>query len=326
MLISQEITRERRDGRDWKGCERLFAKGFCGNTLLRRENDFASVPTAVVRSNGTHRGGSPGLQTPQPAVITGRVERLAFARMGGQMRKPWIIAHRGASGYAPENTLAAYQRAVELGAPFIETDLHLTRDARFVAIHDKMLQRTTNGRGAVHDHTLAQLRELDAGLWFDRQYAGEHIPTLEDVLAFARRHDVVFYLEIKYDSAWGMHHALVAALLAHEASAQTIVISFDPGTLRSVRELDASIMTGLLSERGGEDLVKTALEVGARQILPRHDAVTRELVDSVHAADLHVVTWTVNEVAGMRAAIATGADGVMTDVPDRLRALVEDFE
>jgi glycerophosphoryl diester phosphodiesterase len=308
------------------GARAIRAGGFLANALLRRENDFASVQFTPMHSNGTHPARSPGLQTPQPSAITVRVERQSFVRMGGQMRKPWIIAHRGASGYAPENTLAAYQRAVELGVPFIETDLHLTRDARFVAIHDKMLQRTTNGRGAVHDHTLAQLRELDAGLWFDRQYAGEHIPTLEDVLAFARRHDVVFYLEIKYDAAWGMHHALVAALLAHKASAQTIVISFDPATLRSVRELDASIMTGLLSERGGEDLVKTALEVGARQILLRHDAVTRELVDGVHAADLHVVTWTVNEVAGMRATIATGVDGVMTDLPDRLRALVEDFQ
>src|SRR5580698_1292613 len=99
--------------------------------------------------------------------------------MCGHMTKPWIIAHRGASAYAPENTLAAFQRAVELGAPFIETDIHLTRDARFVAFHDKMLQRTTNGRGAVSDYTLAELRGLDAGNWFDRQFGGERIPTLD---------------------------------------------------------------------------------------------------------------------------------------------------
>ena len=76
------------------------------------------------------------------------------------MRKPWIIAHRGASGHSPENTLAAYERAVQLGAGFIETDLHLTRDAQFVAIHDPTLERTTNGRGSVRDFTLAELRRL----------------------------------------------------------------------------------------------------------------------------------------------------------------------
>ena len=80
------------------------------------------------------------------------------------MRLPWIIAHRGASGYTPENTMAAFERAVQLGAGFIETDLHLTRDARFVAIHDDTLERTSNGRGSVRDHTLAELRALDVGL------------------------------------------------------------------------------------------------------------------------------------------------------------------
>jgi glycerophosphoryl diester phosphodiesterase len=88
------------------------------------------------------------------------------------MRKPWVIAHRGASGHAPENTFAAFERAIALGAEFIETDLHLTRDARFVAIHDSALERTTSGRGAVRDFTLAELRQLDAGLWYDREYMG----------------------------------------------------------------------------------------------------------------------------------------------------------
>src|SRR6202789_708393 len=88
------------------------------------------------------------------------------------MRKPWVIAHRGASGHAPENTMAAFERAVALGAGFIETDLHLTRDARFVAIHDPTLERTTNGKGLVKDFTLAEIRRLDAGLWFDREFMG----------------------------------------------------------------------------------------------------------------------------------------------------------
>src|SRR5271154_2810746 len=198
------------------------------------------------------------------------------------MRAPWIIAHRGASGHAPENTLAAFERAVELGAQFIETDIHLTRDARFVAIHDKTLDRTTNGHGPVRDLTLAELLKLDAGMWFDRQFMGQRIPTLEDVLGFARKHDVVFYLEIKYDSAWGMHHALVAALQGAEIAARTIVLSFDPSTLVALRKLDASIMMGLLVEDAKIDPVKAALEVGARQVCPRSDLITRELVDEAH--------------------------------------------
>ena len=241
------------------------------------------------------------------------------------MRNPWVIAHRGASGHAPENTIAAFQRAVELGAQFIETDIHLTRDARFVAIHDKLLQRTTNGRGPVSDYTLAELRELDAGMWFDREFMGQKIPTLEEILEFGKRHDVVFYLEIKYEAASGMHHALAAALANTDAAARTIVISFDPGTVQAIRQLNAAVMTGLLSEDARTDPVRLAQEVGARQICLRYDQISHDLTSRAHRADLPMVTWTVNEADEMRAAIGIGVDGIMTDLPDRLRAMVEDL-
>ena len=244
--------------------------------------------------------------------------------MGHSMRTPWIIAHRGASGHAPENTFAAFERAVQLGAGFIETDLHLTRDARFVAIHDATLDRTTNGKGAVRDHTLAELRQLDAGMWYDRQYMDQRIPTLEEILEFAIEQDVVFYLEIKYDASWGMHHALVGALGKPANAARTIVISFDPATLASVRRLEPAMMIGLLVEDTVGDPVKTALDVGARQLCPRGDLVTPELIERAHRADLHVVTWNINDADQMRAALDMGVDGIMTDLPDRLRAVVEE--
>ena len=240
------------------------------------------------------------------------------------MRTLWIIAHRGASGHAPENTIAAFERAVELGAPFIETDVHLTRDARFVAIHDGTLERTTDGHGSVHDYTLAELRKLDAGRWFGRQFSEQRIPTLEEILAFAQARDVVFYLEIKYQTSWGMHHALAAALQHPESAARTIVISFEPDTLLSLRRLNPFIMLGLLVEKAETDLVKRALGVGARQICPRSDLVTRELVEQAHRADMHVVTWTANDPAEMRRLIDAGVDGIMTDFPDRLQAVVKD--
>jgi glycerophosphoryl diester phosphodiesterase len=220
--------------------------------------------------------------------------------------------------------MAAFKRAVELGVVFIETDLHLTRDARFVAIHDVTLERTTNGRGKVSDFTLAELRRLDNGLWYDRQYMGQRLPTLEDILEFARKHDVVFYLEVKYDAAWGMHHALVGALQKEQDAARTIVISFDPSTIESVRKLDASIMTGLLIEQGEHNgAVQKALDVGARQLCPRNSLVTSELIAEAHRADLLVATWTVDDANEMRRVIAAGADGVMTDFPDRLMSIIE---
>lgn len=240
-------------------------------------------------------------------------------------RRPWVIAHRGASGHAPENTMAAFRLAVEQGATFIETDLHLSRDARFVAIHDATLDRTTNGHGLVHNLTLAELRKLDAGSWFHSKFAGEPVPTLDEILAFGREADVVFYLEIKYDTAWGMHHALVGALRDAKESARVVVLSFDSATLDKLRRQDPTLMTGLLFDRSGPDHVALAQSVGSRQLAPRGDFVTPQLVERAHGADLQVATWTLNQPEHMRAAIAAGVDGVMTDYPDRLRAVVSEL-
>jgi len=121
-----------------------------------------------------------------------------------------------------------------------------------------------------------------------------------------------------------MHHALVGALQKEQDAARTIVISFDPAMIESVRKLDASIMTGLLVEGGAKtDAVKKALEVGARQLCPRNSLITNELVSDAHKADLLVATWTVDDPDEMRRVIAAGADGVMTNFPDRLMAVIE---
>ncbi len=236
----------------------------------------------------------------------------------------WIIGHRGASGHAPENTLAAFRRAVELGARFIETDLQLSRDSRLVAIHDDTLDRTTNGRGPVHRLTLAELRELDAGSWFGPRFAGERIPTLEEILQFARKSDVVFYLEIKPCGAWGIEHALVGALREAQEVVRPVVLSFDPATLAAVRRIEPTLMTGFLFQWPLKDAVERALSVGARQLAPCGDQVTPELVTEARRNDLQVVTWTINDPAHMRALISAGVDGIMTDYPDRLVALLRE--
>jgi len=234
------------------------------------------------------------------------------------MEKPWVVGHRGASGHAPENTTASFRRAVELGARFIETDLHLSRDSHLVAIHDSTLERTTNGRGAVRDYNLIELQELDAGSWFGPEFAGQRIPTLEEILRFAREADIIFYLEIKSESGLGLHHALVSALRAPEDTARSVVISFDSVILEKIRQLDATLMTGLLFDRPMADVVEQAQRLGARQLAPRVDLATPELVSQAHQADLQVVTWTVNEPEQVRATMAAGVDGIMTDYPDRL--------
>lgn len=231
-----------------------------------------------------------------------------------------VIAHRGASGNAPENTLAAFRKAVALGATFIETDLQLSRDARFVAIHDATVNRTTNGRGAVHEMTLADLRKLDAGSWFGSEFAGERIPTLEEIFEFSKKHDVVFYLEIKPGGSWGGEHALIGALRDSGEIPRAVVISFDAAIVMNLRKIEPTLMTGLLYDGQIEKPLDKAVEIGARQLVVRGDLVTPALIAEARKKDLQVVCWTINHPAHMRMLVAAGVDGIMSDYPDRLVA------
>ena len=233
------------------------------------------------------------------------------------------IAHRGASGYAPENTLAAFRRAVAQGATFIETDLHLTRDAHFIAVHDETVNRTTNGQGAVHQMTLAEVRRLDAGSWFASEFMSERVPTLEEILDFSKKNDVVFYLELKPNGFWGGEHALVSALRNATEIARSVVISFDPAILASLRKIEPTLMTGLLHDGSMDNPFEKALEIGARQLVVRGDLVTPSVIQQARKQDLQVVCWTVNSPAHMRMLVSGGVDGIMTDYPDRLLAVLK---
>jgi glycerophosphoryl diester phosphodiesterase len=234
-----------------------------------------------------------------------------------------VIAHRGASGNAPENTMAAFRKAVALGATFIETDLQLSRDARFVAIHDATVNRTTNGQGAVHDMTLAELRKLDAGSWFGSEFGGERIPTLEEILEFSKKNDVVFYLEIKPAGSWGGEHALIGALRESGEIPRAVVISFDPSIVMSLRKIEPTLMTGLLYDGQLDNPLEKAVAIGARQLAVRGDLVTPAMLAEAKKKDLQVVCWTVNHPAHMRMLAAAGVDGIMSDYPDRLVAVVK---
>jgi len=234
-----------------------------------------------------------------------------------------VIGHRGASGHAPGNTLAAFRKAVALGATFIETDLQLSRDAHFVAVHDDTVNRTTNGRGPVHNLTLAELRQLDAGSWFGSEFSGERIPTLEEILQFSKKNDVVFYLELKPSGSWGGEHAVIAALRESGEIPRAVVISFDVSMVLNVHKIEPTVMTGLLYDGQLENPVEKAVEIGARQLVVRGDLVTPALLEQARKRDLHVICWTINQPAHMRLLIEAGVHGIMSDYPDRLVAALK---
>jgi glycerophosphoryl diester phosphodiesterase len=239
----------------------------------------------------------------------------------------WKIAHRGASGHAPENTLAAFRLAVEMGARFIETDLQLTRDAKIVAMHDATVDRTTNGRGRVSKMSLVELRGLDAGAKFlsvdGKSHKGERVPTLDEILEFARTAGVSFYLELKESQSWGFEQSLIGALRRSGEMNRAIVISFDPDVLATVKRIEPAGTTGFLAEKPTTQLIEKAKTLGVEQFLPRADRITPEQIASAHSANLRVVVWTVNELDDMRTMIAAGVDGIITDYPDRLNELLE---
>jgi len=242
-----------------------------------------------------------------------------------------IIGHRGASGHAPENTLAAFRMAADLGARAIETDLQLTRDGRLVIMHDDTLQRTTSGRGAVTAKTFEELRRLDAGSWFPerilrksrsaRRFAGERVPSIEEVFELAAARDIGLYLEMKAPCAPEAAEAVVAAIRAAGAAARSTVICFDADVLKRVRAMDPAVAVGYLFSGRLRDAVARAESAGARTILPRRDRVTPKLIADAGRRGLQVVTWTVNDPKQMKRLMALGVDGIMSNFPDRLAAV-----
>ncbi len=237
-----------------------------------------------------------------------------------------IIAHRGASGHAPENTLAAYRLAIELGSHFIEADLQASSDGHIVAIHDAVLQRTTNGRGSVAESTLAELRAIDAGRWFDRDFAGQRLPTLEEVLGLTREAEIGFYFQVRCPFSEEFGRSLIHAVRKVDAITRVVVVSSDPAALIGLRELDDAAITGILIEAPHSDAVERAARCGARQLCLREDLVTADLMNRAHGAGLLAVAWTVNPPGRMRALLSTAVDCIATDFPDRLRAIIEDSD
>ncbi len=249
------------------------------------------------------------------------------------------VSHRGASGWAPEHTLAAYDLALEMGADFIEQDLQQTADGVLVVLHDATLDRTVRGPvencvGPVNTKTLAQIKTCDAGSWFNEsyperarpEYVGLKVPTLEEVFQrYGKK--VRYYIETKNpEVAPGMDEALVDLIERYglrEGAVtrwQVLIQSFSPESLIKINALDPAlplIQLGL----GGDQQTLEATSRYSVGIGPSFGGVTKELVDSAHALCLDVHPYTVNDVEDMQGLIDMGVDGMFTNYPDRLAEL-----
>ena len=233
--------------------------------------------------------------------------------------RPLVIAHRGASGSAPENTLAAFRRAAAIGADMVELDVQLTRDGVVVVIHDLTLERTTDGTGAVREHTLAELRRLDAGAWFAPGFRGERLPALAEVLAAI---PLPVNVELKPAGDDGLEARTLAVVEEAGALGRVVFSSFDGASLDRLRAQSPEAALAVLWELAPLPAAIRCVErVAARALHLRKDAATADALARLTARGLAVRVWTVNEPADFARLAQAGADGIFTDYPERFLQL-----
>ncbi len=244
------------------------------------------------------------------------------------LRHPLIIAHRGYRARYPENTLCAFRAARDAGAHMIELDVTLTRDRRVVVIHDATLDRTTDGTGPVRDRTLEELRRLDAGAWFSRAFAGERLPALEEVLDLAHRPPLV-NIEIKPEAFEpeappdAIERRVVDAVRSRGLLERVLVSSFEWRVLAAIARMASPPALGLLSEDPlPPDGIDTCRELGAFSWHCHHRKLDRGQVDRLHEAGIRVYPYTVNDPARIGRLLDMGVDGVFTDDPPAMAALL----
>jgi glycerophosphoryl diester phosphodiesterase len=232
-----------------------------------------------------------------------------------------VIAHRGASSYAPENTLAAFDLAVEMRVRHIELDVALTSDNHIVVIHDDKVDRTTNGSGLVTSHTLAALRELDAGSWFGPQFEGERIPAFDEVLARYKGR-VHIHTEIKGKSP-SLSQRTADLIRKHGMERQVTVTSFQNVRLEEMLAYAPELPTGWLVRGVDDSIIAQAHAIRVTQLCPRADTVTPELVHRLHAEGFVARAWGVSTEALMQNVVQAGVEGMTVNFPDKLIAYLE---
>jgi glycerophosphoryl diester phosphodiesterase len=247
-----------------------------------------------------------------PPAVSAR-ELLGAPRDPGE--RAFIAGHRGDARGAPENTLPAVRGALDAGWDYVEIDVALTADGAAVLMHDVTVDRTTDGRGALAELSLAAVRRLDAGSWFDRSFAGTPVPTAEEALDVIADRGGRVVLDLK--GAWtpSAVQALVDAISARRLTDSVVLAAFDARTLALFESAAPAISRLVTLRRLPADVVEAVREVGARGVVVSRKALDKrpETVDALHEAGLRVVVYTLNDDAAWRAATALGVDGIVTD-------------
>ena len=244
------------------------------------------------------------------------------AETTGELRKVDNVAHRGATGYAPENTIAAFDKGVEMKADHIEIDVQRSKDGELVIIHDTTVDRTTDGTGNVKDLTFEQIRSLDAGSWKGEEFKGEKIPTFDEILD--RYHGKVgILIELKAPELYPGIEAQVAEELKERnldkpQNEKIIIQSFNFESMKITNSLLPKVPIGVLTSNRAHTTEQALKEFAtyADYFNPSYGIVTKELVDQVHALGMKIQSWTVRSQEAADFLLEMNVDGIITDYPD----------
>jgi glycerophosphoryl diester phosphodiesterase len=233
------------------------------------------------------------------------------------------IAHRGGEAHAPENTFAAFDKAPSLGTNWVETDLRVSKDGEVVLIHDAAVERTTNGAGKVGEKNVAELKALDAGSWFDPQYAAERIPTLPE---FFRRYRGKLHSMLEIKDVGRVEEWLVELVAEMDVYGETVIIGSSWQALERVKSLDAQIEIGWTAFEPTDENVDRALNLGCHHIGINPQALTPEVVAEIKARGLPVRSTNVPNEAAMQHAVECGVMGMTINFPEKLAAYLRALE
>lgn len=244
---------------------------------------------------------------------------------------PYVIAHRGISSKAPENTLTAFSRVLQIpGIDMIELDVRLSSDDEVIVLHDRTLQRTTTGNGAARNYSLAELKQFDAGSWFDGSFHSERVPTLREVLDLMRGKCWV-NIELKSDFFFRFPIGLLERRVLHvvrecEMQKSVFYSSFDHSMMANVRAQDTTATTGVLyniHRDFGRLPSKLARRCGASIFVCAKHELTKAMIKDARQHGLAVYVYTLNSVESVRKMLEAGVDGILSDTADEIVSVVK---
>ncbi|UCE41635.1 MAG: glycerophosphodiester phosphodiesterase [Candidatus Aminicenantes bacterium] len=234
-----------------------------------------------------------------------------------------VIAHRGASRAAPENTLSSMKKAIEFGADFAECDVFQTKDGEIVLFHDEEMERTTGKEGMIWDYTLAELKELEVGSWFKEEFRGEPIPTLQEVIQ-AVKGKIKLNIEVKVSGEDPeIAQKVVDIIRAENIGKECMVTSFEKPVLEKVKEIAPDLITGFIFD---EEHPPDIFDGNWEYVCSKRNIVDEAFVQKAKQKGKKIFVWTVNYPAEMKKMIDLGVDGIITDVPDILKGILSSKE